>query len=91
MKNMYLHIGNNNMILESSIIGIFNINSLKKNEKYKEQYEILINKMNQEKKIIYVDNNIKEKDEKTLILIREKNIIKAYISNISAITIAKRK
>ena len=65
MKNMYLHIGNNNMILESSIIGIFNINSLKKNEKYKEQYEILINKMNQEKKIIYVDNNIKEKDEKT--------------------------
>ena len=76
---MYLHIGKDYLINTDELIGIFDIDSLKKTN----CYDKLIGKI---KNIEDISNN----NNKSLILIKEKNDIKAYISNILSTTIAAR-
>lgn len=79
---MYLHIGNNNILRDKEIIGIFDIESLKKS-KY-------INDFLQKLKSDNLIENISKDVEKTLILVEQDNNIKGYISNISSVTLSKR-
>ncbi len=76
---MYLHIGKDYVLDENKIIGIFNIDTIKKNKEYEQMYENIKNDL--------ID--ISEGNKKTLILINDK-IIKGYITNISSSTLKKR-
>ena len=77
---MYLHIGKDISVNGNSIIGIFDIDSLKKTKVYKNLFE------NIKENII----DISEGNNKTLILTKEKQVVKAYISNILSVTLEKR-
>ena len=78
---MYLlHIGKDITIDKKDIIGIFDIESLKKTKMGKEILENI-----QEKVVI-----IEEGKEKTLVLTKEKGETKGYISNILSVTLEKR-
>jgi ABC-type lipoprotein release transport system permease subunit len=79
---MYLHIGNNNVINSKNIIGIFNIETIKKTDEYKK----IIKKIKEKNNL----NNISENTEKTLVLTEQEKHTKAYITNISSITLGKR-
>ena len=79
---MYLHIGNNVIINKENIIFILDYENLKDNKIFKEFYEG-IDKNNK--------YDISEGKAKSIIITKENNIIKAYISNISSTTIAKIK
>lgn len=77
---MYLHIGNNIILRKEDIIGIFD---------YKEMQENKISSQFLEK----IKNNIinyEARGEKSIILTKEKGIMKGYLSNISSITLLKR-
>lgn len=77
---MYLHIGNNIILRKEDIIGIFD---------YKEMQENKISSQFLEK----IKNNIinyEVRGEKSIILTKEKGIMKGYLSNISSITLLKR-
>lgn len=77
--NMYLHIGKDYVLNEKDIIGIFNIETIKKNKEYEKLYQ-------------NIENNIVDISagaQKTLILVKDKNI-KGYITNISSTTLKKR-
>lgn len=76
---IYLHIGKNMMIKKDEIIGIFDYKEMKKN---KSSLKLLENVNN----II----NISEGIEKTIIITKNNNEIKGYISNISSTTLVKR-
>ena len=76
---MYLHIGKDYILNTNDIIGIFDIASLEKTKCYK--------------KIMSKIKNIEDLSDnkrKTLILVKEKDNVKAYISNILSTTIAAR-
>ncbi len=79
---MYLHIGNNVIINKENIIFILDYENLKDNKIFKEFYEG-IDKNNK--------YDISEGKAKSIIITKENNIIKAYISNISSTTLGKRK
>ena len=79
---MFLHIGNNIIIKQNEIVGIYNIKSLKKTD----EYEKMLNNLKKKKKLIFNDNT----EENTLIITEKNKKIKAYITNISSVTIAKR-
>lgn len=79
---MYVHIGNNNIIQYDKIIAILNIDNLIETKELDEIYK----EMKIENDII----DISEGNKKTLIIVEENKKTKAYISNISSITIAKR-
>ena len=71
---MYLHIGNNIILRKEDIIGIFD---------YKEMQENKISSQFLEK----IKNNIinyEARGEKSIILTKEKGIMKGYLSNISS-------
>lgn len=72
---MYIHIGNNYMIEEKKIIGIFNLKNC-----------------DNIKKMVTNDNiiDISKGKQKAFVLIKDKEMLKGYISNISATTLAKR-
>lgn len=75
---LYLHVGKNVIIKKENIIGIFDYKEMKENKissKFLENIEII---------------NTSEGIEKAIILTKEKNKIKAYISNISSTTLLKR-
>lgn len=76
---MYLHIGKDYVVNEDKIIGIFNIEAIKKNKEYSEIFE------NIKDDLIDISDGVK----KTLILINDKNK-KGYITNISSATLKKR-
>lgn len=76
---MYLHIGKDYILNTKEIIGIFDINALKKTN----SYDCVIKGI---KKI----EDLSENKKKTLIITIENNKIKAYISNILSTTIASR-
>lgn len=78
--NMYLHIGKEYVINEEKIIGIFNIETIKKNKEYNKFFEDIKNSL------IDISDGI----QKTIILIKDKNK-KGYITNISSATLRKRK
>ncbi len=80
---MYLHIGKDVVINSNNIVGIFNLEFIENTIEYKNIYENLLKHDN----IIDISDDCK----KTIILYNEEKKIKAYISNISATTIAKRK
>ena len=77
---MYLlHIGKDIVIDENEIIGIFDLEGLKKTKKGKEFLENI------------KDDLIKiEEKEKSLILVKKNEKIKGYISNILSVTLEKR-
>lgn len=80
-EKMYLHIGNNSIIKTEEIIGIFNIEKLKEMETFQKFLENI-----PEKNKTYLQKG----KEKSIIVTKEKEEVKAYISNISSTTIAKR-
>ena len=79
---MYLHIGKDCVINDKNIIGIFNLDYIRNTKEYKALY----NRLLEEKKI----DNSSDKQDKTLILTKDKKKEKAYITNIGVYTIAKR-
>lgn len=78
---MYLHIGKNCAIKNSSIIGIFSYDNIKNTKEYKNLYE------NMKKNIIDISNN----QQKTFILTESDYVVKGYITNIGTNTIKRRK
>lgn len=79
---MYLHIGNNNIVEQKDLIGIYNIETIKETAEYKRIIEDLENKH-----LLIKEEGM---DEKSLIIIKKDDNIIGYISNISSTTIAKR-
>lgn len=79
---MFLHIGKDKIIEKKDLICILDIESLKFNDKINN----IIQKLEEEKNIIDISDN----NRKTLILVKENNNIKGYISNISSTTLGKR-
>lgn len=80
---MYLHIGSGLSLKEKDIIAIFDIEYIKNTKEYKGFYEKLL----LDKKII----DISKGNRKSIILTKNSQGEKAYISNINANTIGKRK
>lgn len=72
---MYIHIGNNYMVEDKKIIGIFNLENCKD-----------IRKSLNNENIIDISNE----RPKSFVLIKDKEFFKGYISNISSITLARR-
>jgi len=79
---MFLHIGKDKVIEKKDLICILDIESLKINDKIND----IIEKLEQEKNIIDISDN----NRKTLVLVKENNSLKGYISNISSTTLGKR-
>lgn len=77
---MYLHIGKDYILNNNDIIGIFNINTLKKSNSYDYILE------NLSEKVI----DISGEKPKSLILVSKNNKNIAYISNILSSTIGNR-
>ena len=77
---MYLHIGKDYILNNNDIIGIFNINTLKKSNSYDYILE------NLSEKVIDISGG----KPKSLILVSKNNKNIAYISNILSSTIGKR-
>lgn len=78
---MYLHIGKEKMINRKDIIFILDYKGLKENKIFNEFFE------NIKKENI---KDISENNPKTIVITKEENTIKAYISNISSNTLANR-
>ena len=78
---MYLHIGKEKMINRKDIIFILDYKGLKENKIFNEFFE------NIKKENI---KDISENNTKTIVITKEENAIKAYISNISSNTLANR-
>ena len=79
---MFLHIGKDKVIEKKDLICILDIESLKNNDKINN----IIENLEQEKNILDISDN----NRKTLILVKENNYLKGYISNISSTTLGKR-
>lgn len=73
---LYLHIGNNDMVLVRDVIGVFHLPQLKEG---KENKKFLANISKKE-----LEGN------KTLVLTEENGLLKPYCTNISSMTIRKR-
>lgn len=78
---MYLHIGKDKMINRKDIIFILDYKGLKENKIFNEFFE------NIKKENI---KDISDNNPKTIVITKEKNNVKAYISNISSNTLANR-
>ena len=79
---MYVHIGNNYIIDSKNVLGMFGFETLNAGKFFNEFFE----KLKESNNII----DISQGKLKTLIITIEEGITKAYISNISAITLANR-
>lgn len=79
---MYLHIGNDKIIKKENIIGIFDYEGLQQQESLKK----VLDKIKENCKI----EDISNQNPKTMIMVKEKDKIKVYLSNISSVTLAKR-
>lgn len=78
---MYLHIGKDIILKKENILFILDYNNFSENKICKEFYEKI------DKKNI---TDISKQKPKSIIIIKENDIIKAYISNISSNTLGKR-
>ncbi len=77
---MYLHIGNDVIIRKDKIIAIFNLEKINKGKVFE---EFLAN--------VYIQkSDFSEKEPKSMILIEDEGVTKAYYSGISSITLQKR-
>ena len=79
---MFVHIGNNIILKQEDIIGIYNIKAIKNTNEYIK----IINNLKDNNKLIKIENT----EENTLIITEKNKIIKGYITNISSVTIEKR-
>ena len=79
---MYVHIGKDTIINSDTIIAILDIESIKKKKKLEE----VLQNLKISDKII----DVSEGNKKSLIILKKKEAIKGYITNISSTTIAKR-
>ena len=79
---MYTYIGNDIIIKNSSIIGIFNIDYVKNTREYKS----LKSSLEEKDKLIKIDEN----NQKSFILTNNMNETKAYITKINVNTLLKR-
>ena len=79
---MFVHIGNNIILKQEDIIGIYNIKAIKNTNEYIK----IINNLKKNNKLIKIENT----EENTLIITEKNKIIKGYITNISSVTIEKR-
>jgi len=79
---MYTYIGNDIIIKNSSIIGIFNIDYVKNTREFKS----LKSSLEEKEKLINVD----ETNQKSFILTNNMNETKAYITKINVNTLLKR-
>lgn len=75
---LYLHIGKNTIIKKENIIGIFDFQEMKGNQ--------ISSSLLKKVEILNVSDGI----EKSIIITKEGNDFKGYISNISSITLLKR-
>lgn len=80
---MYLHIGKDCVINNKDIIGLFNLDYIGNTKEYRNMRKFL-----EEKNKLH---DISNTQEKTFILLENNKNINAYISNISASSISKRK
>jgi hypothetical protein len=80
---MYLHIGKNCVIRDTSVIGVFDLEKIEKTPEFKALFSTLEENGN----IIDIANNQKN----SFVLTKDKNKIKGYISNIGTSAIKKRK
>ncbi len=78
---MYLHIGKDEMIKRENILFLLDYKGLKENKLFQEFF----NNIPKENRVDISKNN-----PKTAIIVQDKEKIKAYISNISATTLANR-
>ena len=78
---MYLHIGNDIILKKENILFILDYENFNENKICKELYEKI------EKKNI---TDISKQKPKSIIITKENDTIKAYISNISSNTLGKR-
>ena len=81
-ENMYLHIGKDEMIKKEHILWLLDYKGLQENKTFQDFF----NSIPKENKI-----DISQNQPKTVIITKESNIIKPYISNISSNTLANRK
>ena len=79
---MFVHIGNNIIIKQEDIIGIYNIKAIKNTN----EYINIINNLKEKNKLIKKENT----EENTLIITEKSKEIKGYVTNISSVTIEKR-
>lgn len=79
---MFLHIGKDVVLQSKNIIGIFDIESLKKSNISNKFLENLKNE-----NLVY---NVSDDVNKSLIISQDNDKIKGYISNISSTTLNKR-
>ena len=73
---MYLHIGNNDMVLVRNVIGVFNLQQLKEKK--------------DNKKFLGKISEKELNENKTLVLTEENGLLKPYCTNISGMTIRRR-
>ena len=73
---MYLHIGNNDMVLVRNVIGVFHLSQLKEGK--------------ENKKFLAKFSEKELRENKTLVLTEENGLLKPYCTNISSATIRKR-
>lgn len=79
---MYLHIGNDIILNKKNILFILDYKNLKDNKVFNKFLEKV-----EKKNIIDISNN----NKKSIIITKEKGILKGYISNISSNTLSNRK
>lgn len=79
---MYLHIGNDIILKKKNILFILDYKNLKDNKVFNKFLEKI-----EEKNIIDISNN----NAKSIIITKENDILKGYISNISSNTLSNRK
>ena len=79
---MFVHIGNNIVLEEKDIIGIYNIESMRDSEEYKN----LIESLKRTDNLVTQANG----DARSLIMTKENGKIVGYETNVSTMSIAKR-
>lgn len=79
---MFVHIGNNIILEEKDIIGIYNVESMRDSEEYKN----LIESLKRTDNLVSQVNG----DARTLIMTKENGKIVGYETNVSAMSISKR-
>jgi hypothetical protein len=79
---MYTHIGSDKMVRNDDVLFYLDYNSIKDDENFKNFFET-IKKENK--------TDISQDNPKSIVITKETGELKAYITNISSITLANRK
>lgn len=79
---MYLHLGQNIVILQSAVIGIFDLDNTTQSHITRK----FLNRLEMEGKII----NVSDELPKSFIVCKEKKDVRVYLSQISTATLLKR-